>query len=151
MRRLLLCGWIGLATALAAAMPSHGHAAPQAAGEVQTNLNYVWTILAAALVFFMQAGFALLEALLERDGLLSSSGQFAITLVEFSLSALKSGGALLYGCLGALGFSRPGGDSLRTGAQLRLALFKILLPGVELGLLTLLRVLVRLNGCQTAL
>jgi Amt family ammonium transporter len=27
----------------------------------QTNLNYVWTILAAALVFFMQAGFALLE------------------------------------------------------------------------------------------
>lgn len=27
----------------------------------QTNLNYVWTILAAILVFFMQAGFALLE------------------------------------------------------------------------------------------
>mgnify|MGYP006279663643 CR=1 FL=1 len=34
----------------------------QAAEQVQTNLNYVWTILAAALVFFMQAGFALLEA-----------------------------------------------------------------------------------------
>lgn len=27
----------------------------------QTNINYVWTILAAVLVFFMQAGFALLE------------------------------------------------------------------------------------------
>lgn len=27
----------------------------------QTNLNYVWTIFAAILVFFMQAGFALLE------------------------------------------------------------------------------------------
>ena len=40
-------------------------AAPQeattAAADVQLNLNYVWTILAAALVFFMQAGFALLE------------------------------------------------------------------------------------------
>jgi Amt family ammonium transporter len=28
---------------------------------LQTNLNYVWTILAAVLVFFMQAGFALVE------------------------------------------------------------------------------------------
>ncbi|MFW8600892.1 ammonium transporter [Desulfobacterota bacterium M19] len=28
---------------------------------VQTNLNYVWTLVAAALVFFMQAGFALVE------------------------------------------------------------------------------------------
>lgn len=37
-------------------------AAAQSAEATQTNLNYVWTILAAALVFFMQAGFALLEA-----------------------------------------------------------------------------------------
>lgn len=29
--------------------------------QVQTNLNYVWTIIAACLVFFMQAGFALVE------------------------------------------------------------------------------------------
>ncbi len=28
---------------------------------VQTNLNYVWTLVAAALVFFMQAGFAMVE------------------------------------------------------------------------------------------
>jgi Amt family ammonium transporter len=33
-----------------------------AAASVQTNLNFVWMIVAAALVFFMQAGFALLEA-----------------------------------------------------------------------------------------
>jgi Amt family ammonium transporter len=32
-----------------------------AAESVQLHLDYVWTILAAALVFFMQAGFALLE------------------------------------------------------------------------------------------
>lgn len=29
---------------------------------VQTNLDYVWTLVAAALVFFMQAGFAMVEA-----------------------------------------------------------------------------------------
>ncbi len=29
---------------------------------VQTNADYVWTLIAAALVFFMQAGFALVEA-----------------------------------------------------------------------------------------
>jgi len=29
---------------------------------VQSNLNYVWTLVAAALVFFMQAGFAMVEA-----------------------------------------------------------------------------------------
>lgn len=34
--------------------------------EVQLNLNYVWTIFAACLVFFMQAGFALLETGLTR-------------------------------------------------------------------------------------
>jgi Amt family ammonium transporter len=28
---------------------------------VQTHANYVWTLVAAALVFFMQAGFAMVE------------------------------------------------------------------------------------------
>ena len=32
-----------------------------AAETVQDNLNYIWTILAACLVFFMQAGFAMVE------------------------------------------------------------------------------------------
>ena len=32
-----------------------------AAPEVQTNLNVVWTLIAAILVFMMQAGFALVE------------------------------------------------------------------------------------------
>ena len=31
------------------------------AAEVQTNLNVVWTLIAAVLVFMMQAGFALVE------------------------------------------------------------------------------------------
>ena len=33
----------------------------QAVAEVQTHLDYVWTLVAAALVFFMQAGFAMVE------------------------------------------------------------------------------------------
>lgn len=39
----------------------HAQDAGPTAADVQTNLDYVWTIIAAALVFFMQAGFALLE------------------------------------------------------------------------------------------
>jgi Amt family ammonium transporter len=34
--------------------------------EVQTNANYIWTLVAAFLVFFMQAGFAMVEAGLTR-------------------------------------------------------------------------------------
>ncbi len=37
-----------------------GNAAAIAA--VQTHLDYVWTLVAAALVFFMQAGFAMVES-----------------------------------------------------------------------------------------
>ncbi|MHB8763343.1 MAG: ammonium transporter [Deferrisomatales bacterium] len=36
--------------------------APVTAEAVQTHLNYVWTLVAAFLVFFMQAGFAMVEA-----------------------------------------------------------------------------------------
>jgi Amt family ammonium transporter len=35
---------------------------PITADTVQSNLNYVWTMVAAFLVFFMQAGFAMVEA-----------------------------------------------------------------------------------------
>ena len=31
---------------------------------VQTHANYLWTLVAAALVFFMQAGFAMVETVL---------------------------------------------------------------------------------------
>ena len=34
----------------------------EAIAEVQTHTNYVWTMVAAALVFFMQPGFAMVEA-----------------------------------------------------------------------------------------
>ncbi len=55
---LLLCTAAGLALATAALAED----TPLTAETVQTNLNYVWTLVAAFLVFFMQAGFAMVEA-----------------------------------------------------------------------------------------
>ncbi|GAB4257684.1 MAG: ammonium transporter [Deferrisomatales bacterium] len=54
----------GAATALLLAAPAVALAedAPLTAETVQTHLNYVWTLVAAFLVFFMQAGFAMVEA-----------------------------------------------------------------------------------------
>lgn len=37
-------------------------AAPDAAAQVQTNANYLWTLLAAFMVFLMQAGFSMVES-----------------------------------------------------------------------------------------
>lgn len=46
------------------ALPVLGFAeeAPMTADAVQTNLNFVWTLVAAFLVFIMQAGFAMVES-----------------------------------------------------------------------------------------
>jgi len=78
---------------------------PQAAAEVQTNLNYVWTILAAALVFFMQAGFALLEAgfsraknavnIIMKNVMDASAGALVFFAVGFGLMFGTSWGGLV--------------------------------------------------------
>jgi len=52
----------GLPALLLASTAFAEEAAPLTAETVQTNLNYVWTLVAAFLVFFMQAGFAMVEA-----------------------------------------------------------------------------------------
>jgi Amt family ammonium transporter len=41
--------------------PEAAAPAPVKAEDVQTNANYLWTLIAAFLVFFMQAGFAMVE------------------------------------------------------------------------------------------
>ena len=64
----------------------------QAASDVQTNLDYVWTILAAALVFFMQAGFALLEAGFSR-------AKNAVNIIMKNVMD-ASAGALVFYCVG---------------------------------------------------
>jgi len=52
----------GAALALLLLLPVLAGAADEpTAKSVQTNLDYVWTLIAAALVFFMQAGFAMVE------------------------------------------------------------------------------------------
>ncbi len=50
------------ALVLAMAVPARAGEGPVTADTVQTHLNYVWTLVAAFLVFFMQAGFAMVEA-----------------------------------------------------------------------------------------
>jgi ammonium transporter, Amt family len=42
--------------------PAAEEAKPPTAEEVQKNLDFIWTLVAAFLVFFMQAGFAMVEA-----------------------------------------------------------------------------------------
>jgi Amt family ammonium transporter len=81
---------MGIVPAVLAADPSPE--APQAAEQVQTNMNYVWTILAAALVFFMQAGFALLEAGFSR-------AKNAINVIMKNVMD-ASAGALVFYCVG---------------------------------------------------
>ncbi len=61
---------------------------------LQTNLDHVWTMTAAGLVFFMQAGFLLLEA-----GHVRSKNSVNVAqknLIDFVLSSV---------CFGAVGFA----------------------------------------------
>ena len=64
--------------------------------EMQTNLNIVWTCVAAFLVFFMQAGFAMVEAgftraknavnILMKNLMDFSIGTIAFFVIGFSLN-----------------------------------------------------------------
>ncbi len=53
---------------------------------VQTNLDYVWTLVAAALVFFMQAGFAMVETGFTRAK--SAVNIMMKNLMDFSMGSL---------------------------------------------------------------
>jgi len=53
---------------------------------VQTNLDYVWTLVAAALVFFMQAGFAMVETGFTRAK--SSINIMMKNLMDFSVGSI---------------------------------------------------------------
>ena len=72
--------------ALFAATPAF---AQDAAATVQDNLNYVWTILAAVLVFFMQAGFALVEIGFTR-------AKNAVNIIMKNLMDVSVGGLVFY-------------------------------------------------------
>ena len=53
---------INISTALAGDGPITLESNKNAIDLVQTHADYLWTLVAAALVFFMQAGFAMVEA-----------------------------------------------------------------------------------------
>ena len=87
---------------------------------VQTNADYVWTLVAAALVFFMQAGFALVEAGFTRAK--NAINIMMKNLMDFSMGSLgywAIGFAFMFGVsksgwIGTSGFFlsdfTPGGD-----------------------------------------
>jgi Amt family ammonium transporter len=125
MRRLLigliLIVTIGLCGPLLAAETSAGSipAVDAAKEEVQLNINIVWTCIAAFLVFFMQAGFAMVEAgftraknavnILMKNLMDFSVGTLAFFLIGFGLMFGKTNGLFgttLFGLSGV----EPGSD-----------------------------------------
>ncbi len=100
------------------ALPSAALAADTVATEtLQDNINIVWTVVAAILVFFMQAGFAMVEAgftraknsvnILMKNLMDFSVGSIAFSLVGFGLmfGVAKGGfvGTTLFGLSGIKG------------------------------------------------
>jgi len=87
---------------------------------VQTHADYVWTLIAAALVFFMQAGFAMVEAGFTRAK--NAINIMMKNLMDFSIGSLAFWavgfgimfGATTTGWFGTSGFFlsdfKPGGD-----------------------------------------
>jgi Amt family ammonium transporter len=75
---------VALAAALAA--PAAASAADPTAGEIASSLNTTWVIVAAVLVMFMQAGFALLEIGFSRAK--NAGTGIAKILTNFSIAAI---------------------------------------------------------------
>jgi len=71
------------------------------AAAIQTNINFVWTILAAILVLFMQAGFALLETGFTRS-------KNAVNIIMKNVMDISAGGLVFF----ALGFGLMFGTTL---------------------------------------
>ena len=103
--------------ALAGSTENSGSLLEAAKSELQNNINIVWTCIAAFLVFFMQAGFAMVEAgftraknavnILMKNLMDFSVGTIAFFLVGFGLMFGKSNG--LFGTtLFALSGVEPG-------------------------------------------
>ena len=86
---------------------------------VQTNLNVVWTLIAAILVFMMQAGFALVETGFTRAK--NAANIMMKNLMDFAAGSLAFyilGAALMFGATklgGWLGWGGLGMPSLATG------------------------------------
>ena len=87
----------------------------QAIDLVQTHANYLWTLVAAALVFFMQAGFALVETGFTRAK--NAINIIMKNLMDFSIGSIALwavGFGLMFIVLGspASGYWIPSGISI---------------------------------------
>jgi len=121
-KALILCSGLGLSaySGWAAGEPPTVESNRAAIELVQTHADYVWTLIAAALVFFMQAGFAMVETgftraknaihILMKNLMDFSVGTIAFWAVGFGLMF----GASPFGWFGTSGFFlsdyAPGGD-----------------------------------------
>ena len=111
---------IGLTRVWAGDSPPTPESNKAAIAVVQTNADYVWTLIAAALVFFMQAGFACVEAGFTRAK--NSVNIMMKNLMDFSIGSISFwavGFGLMFGAtqtgwFGTTGFFlsdfEPGGD-----------------------------------------
>ena len=106
----LLFGLTGLAVAGEAGAdspmdPEFARLVDAARADLQVNLNIVWTVIAAFLVFFMQAGFAMVEAGFTRA---KNAGNIIMkNLMDFSIGSLMwyiVGFGLMFGAGGNLLF-----------------------------------------------
>lgn len=92
-----------------AAEAAAGAAAPLKAEDVQTNANFVWTLIAAFLVFFMQAGFAMVETGFTRAK--NAVNIMMKNLMDFSVGSLAYwaiGFGLMFGVSGTGWFGTDG-------------------------------------------
>ena len=108
MKRILLCGLVSGIASVALADDA------ATAESVQTNLNVVWTLVAAILVFLMQAGFALVETGFTRaknaaNIMMKNLMDFAFGSIVFYFigAALMFGASKLGGALGWGGLCMP--------------------------------------------
>ena len=116
----LLFATLGIARAWAGDDPPTAISNKEAIDLVQTHADYVWTLVAAALVFFMQAGFALVESGFTRAK--NAINIMMKNLMDFSIGTLAFwaiGFGLMFGVtqtglFGTSGFFlsdfEPGGD-----------------------------------------
>jgi ammonium transporter, Amt family len=106
----LLFAVLGLTRAWAGDEPPSPMTNKEAIALVQSNADYVWTLVAAALVFFMQAGFAMVEAGFTRAK--NAINIMMKNLMDFSMGTLSFwalGFGLMFGAsssgwLGTSGF-----------------------------------------------
>jgi len=111
---------ISISYALAGDEPPTAESNKTAIDLVQTHANYLWTLVAAALVFFMQAGFAMVESgftraknavnIMMKNLMDFSAGTLAFWAIGFGIMF----GASSTGWFGASGFFlsdfKVGGD-----------------------------------------